>query len=107
MNFIIIGCGRVGAGLVHPLIQQGHTVVLVDQDPAVCVSLGAGGPQRLIVDRTVNGVTIIGEVRVVAISRRGCTFLPTLGRTFSVGDLVHLTVLTTAANRVEALFADI
>lgn len=215
MNFIIIGCGRVGAGLIRPLTQRGHTVVLVDHDPAVRASLGAGDPQRMIVGsalnrdtllqagiaradglaavtgndevnvvtaslarrvfrvprvvarlydphkaevyrrlglqtinpatwgiariaellsysrlqptaslgtgevdlietevplllvgRTVNEVTIPGEVQVVAISRHGRTFLPTLGTTFSAGDLVHLTVLTTAAKRVEALFAD-
>jgi trk system potassium uptake protein TrkA len=215
MNFIIIGCGRVGTGLVRPLTQRGHTVVLVDSDPAVRVGLGAGDHQHtiigsaldhetllqagithadglaavtgsdevnivvaslarrvfrvprvvarlydphkaevyrrlglqtinpatwgiariaellsyarlqptaslgsgevdlietevpsLLVGRTVNDVTIPGEVQVAAISRRGRTFLPTLGTTFSPGDLVHLIVLTTAAKRAEALFAD-
>ena len=215
MNFIIIGCGRVGAGLVRPLHQRGHTVVLVDNDPAARVSLGAGDHQHLIigsaldrdtlfqagitradglaavtgsdevnivtaslarrvfrvprvvarlydphkaevyrrlglqtinpatwgiariaellsyarlqptaslgsgevdlietevpsllVGRTVNDVTIPGEVHVAAISRRGQTFLPTLGTPFSPGDLVHLIVVTTAAKRAEALFAD-
>lgn len=214
MKFIIIGCGRVGAGLVRPLTQRGHTVVLVDSDPAVRSRLGAGDHQPLIigsaldretllqagitradglaavtgsdevnivtaslarrvfrvprvvarlydphkaevyrrlglqtinpatwgiariaellsyaqlhptaslgsgevdlietevpsllVGRTVNDVTIPGEVHVAAISRQGRTLLPTLGTTFSPGDLVHLIVLTTAAKRAEALFA--
>jgi len=215
MKFIIIGCGRVGAGLVRPLTQRGHTVVLVDSDPAVRSSLGAGDHQSLIigsaldretllqagitradglaavtgsdevnivtaslarrvfrvprvvarlydphkaevyrrlglqtinpatwgiariaellsyaqlhptaslgsgevdlietevpsllVGRTVNDVTIPGEVHVAAISRQGRTLLPTLGTTFDPGDLVHLIVLTTAAKRAEALFAE-
>lgn len=214
MKFIIIGCGRVGAGLARTLNQRGHEIVIVDKDPAANVGLGGGlsghlivgsaldrevllqtgitradglaavtgsddvnivtarlarqvfhvprvvarvydprkaevyqrlglqtlnpatwGVSRiaellsyarlqptaslgagdvdmietdvppLLVGRTVNDVTIPGEVHVTAISRGGRTFLPTLGTTFTEGDLLHLVVLTTAAKRVEALFA--
>jgi trk system potassium uptake protein TrkA len=34
MNFIIIGCGRVGAELAYHLFQGGHQVVVVDTDKA-------------------------------------------------------------------------
>jgi trk system potassium uptake protein TrkA len=33
MRLIIIGCGRMGAGLAHALGQRGHAVTLVDRDP--------------------------------------------------------------------------
>lgn len=34
MNFIIVGCGRVGAELAFHLFQGGHQVVIVDSDKA-------------------------------------------------------------------------
>src|SRR5512138_3897707 len=33
MRLIIIGCGRMGAGLAHTLSQHGHSVTVVDRDP--------------------------------------------------------------------------
>ena len=32
MNFIIVGCGRVGAELSHHLFKRGHQVVAVDSN---------------------------------------------------------------------------
>lgn len=32
MNFVVIGCGRVGAELAHHLYKNGHHVVVVDTD---------------------------------------------------------------------------
>ena len=34
MNYIVIGCGRVGAELAYRLFQRGHQVTVVDQFPA-------------------------------------------------------------------------
>jgi len=70
MQCIIIGCGRVGAGLAQSLSQRGHAVT----------------------------------VQVAAISRGGSTFLPTLGTVFQAGDVLHLVVLATSAERLKALF---
>jgi len=212
MKLIIIGCGRVGTGLARTLSQGGHTVTVVDKDPAavtsvgpafkgqtmigsgfdrdvllqagieradglaavtgsdeanaviarlarqvfrvprviarlydphkaevyrrlglqtinpvtwgihriaelLCyarleplVSLGSGDVDLveteippLLVGRTVNEVTIPGEVQVLAITRSGKTFLPTLGTTFQEGDLLHIAVLATSAHRLDAL----
>ena len=33
MDFIVIGCGRIGAELAYRLFQKGHKVTVVDQDP--------------------------------------------------------------------------
>lgn len=33
MQFIVIGCGRVGAGLAHNLSQRGYIVSIVDSNP--------------------------------------------------------------------------
>jgi trk system potassium uptake protein len=40
MRMIIIGCGRMGAGLAQALTQRGHTVTVVDNDPAAFERLG-------------------------------------------------------------------
>ena len=57
----------------------------------------------LLVGRTVNDLTIIGEVMVVAISRKDRAFIPTLGTVFEVGDQLHLAVAATAMNRLDAM----
>ncbi len=40
MRTIIIGCGRMGAGLAQSLSRQGHAVTVVDKDPASLERLG-------------------------------------------------------------------
>jgi len=73
-------------------------------------SLGSGAVDlvevvvpQLLVGRSVDEMTIPGEVHIVAISRAGTTFLPTLGTRFQDGDLVHLSVLATSIERLRAL----
>jgi trk system potassium uptake protein len=34
MRFVIVGCGRVGANLASQLFLTGHTVAIIDKDPA-------------------------------------------------------------------------
>jgi trk system potassium uptake protein TrkA len=212
MRIIIIGCGRMGAGLAQTLCQRGHKITVVDRDPAAfaqlgssfkgqtalgvgfdrevllqagiaradglaavtasdetnlvaarlarlmfrvpravarlydprkaeiyqrlgvqtisttawgihrvaellgysefdsLTSLGSGAVDvvevmvpQLLVGRAVSDMTIPGEVHVVAISRAGSTFLPTLGTRFQGGDLVHLSVVATSIERLRAL----
>ena len=212
MQIIVIGCGRVGAGLAQNLSQRGHAITVVDKEPAAFARLGASftgrtmaglcfdrevllhagigradglaavtgsdetnlvtarlarqafhvprvvarlyeprkaavyqqlgvqtitpitwGIQRmaeilcysqlhtilslgsgevdlvevelphLLSGRTVNEVTLTGEIQVVAISRGGNTFLPTLGTVFKEGDVLHLVVLTASAERLTTL----
>ena len=40
MRILIIGCGRVGAGLAKALIDRGHSVTIVDKDPLAFEKLG-------------------------------------------------------------------
>lgn len=53
--------------------------------------------------RTVQTVTIPGEVHVVAITRGGQTFLPTSSASLQRGDLLYLAVQAASADRVKAL----
>lgn len=57
----------------------------------------------LLVGRTVNELTLPGEIQVAAVSRAGRTFLPTRGTVFQAGDLVHLVILTASADRLKTL----
>ncbi len=40
MRFIVVGCGREGAGLARHLSQRGHRVTVVDREPASFQRLG-------------------------------------------------------------------
>lgn len=40
MHIVIMGCGRVGAALAQTLEGQGHTVAIIDRDPAAFRRLG-------------------------------------------------------------------
>jgi trk system potassium uptake protein TrkA len=212
MKFLIIGCGRMGAGLAQTLNLRGHTVTVVDRDPATFARLGPAfkgqtvvgvgfdrdvlleaGIERadglaavtasdeanvvtarlasqvfrvprvvarlydpgkaeiyhrlglqtiapvtwgvhrvadllcysplntvaslgsgdvdvveveappLLAGRTVRELTIPGEIIVVGITRRGKTFLPTLGTIFEDRDLLHLAVLDTSGDRLKEM----
>ena len=57
----------------------------------------------LLIGRTVNELTILGETQVVAISRGNKSFLPTLGTVLQKDDVVYISVLASSAKRLEAL----
>lgn len=48
MRIIVIGCGRVGAGLAKQLALDGHEVTVVDRDPAAFDRLPGGFPGSTI-----------------------------------------------------------
>lgn len=211
MKLIIVGCGRMGAGLAQTLSLRGHTITVVDRDETAFATLGAAfrgrtvvgvgfdrevllaaGVQRadglasvmnsdeanivtarvarelfhvprvvarvvdpqkaeiyqrlgvqtisttvwginrianllsyteldvvydlssavelvqielpaILAGRTVQHLTIPGEVQVVAIKRSGQTFLPTGSASLQHGDLLYLAVQAASADRLKAL----
>lgn len=60
----------------------------------------------LLTGRTVNELTLAGEIHVAALTRDGKTFLPTLGTVFQGGDVVHLIVLASSTDRLKKLLGD-
>jgi trk system potassium uptake protein TrkA len=58
---------------------------------------------HLLVGRKVNDLTVVGEIHVVAITRQGKTFLPTLGTEFQERDQVHLALLASSAQRLKVI----
>lgn len=55
---------------------------------------------HLLSGRTVNDLTIPGDVSVIAINRQNHTTLPTFGTVFQTGDRVFLAVMHTAVERL-------
>lgn len=50
----------------------------------------------LLTGRTVNELTVLSEMQVVAIKREDSTFIPTLGTTLKNHDILYIAVLNTA-----------
>lgn len=48
MHFVIMGCGRVGSTLARRTAAMGHSVAVIDQDPAAFLRLGPDFPGRCI-----------------------------------------------------------
>lgn len=65
------------------------------------VDIVAADASPLIVGHTVKELTIPGEVTVIAISRGGRSFLPTLATRFQENDKIHLAIQATSAGRVK------
>ncbi len=103
---------RLGIQTMTPLIWgiQRLAELLCYVQLNTTLSLGSGEVDivevelpYLLVGRTVNELTLVGEIQVAAISREGHTFLPTLGTVLREGDLLHLVVLATSATRLTTL----
>ena len=84
--------------------------LLLRSELDVIVSLGSGQVDlvevevpHLLVGRAVNELTLWGEIHVVAITRGGKAFLPTLGTTFQEGDLIHLATMSSSMDRLGKL----
>jgi trk system potassium uptake protein TrkA len=74
------------------------------------ISLGSGEVDiveteipPLLVGRTVPELRVPGEIRVVAITREGRTFLPTDGTLFCKGDRLHIALLGASSDRLRTL----
>ncbi len=48
MRIIVVGCGRVGAGVARELAARGHRVTVVDRDRTALDRLGEGFPGRKV-----------------------------------------------------------
>lgn len=57
----------------------------------------------LLVGRTVKELNIIGEINVVSISRTNKTFLPTAGTVLEAEDILYLTVISSATDKLKKM----
>jgi len=57
----------------------------------------------LLVGKSVNDLTAVGEIHITAISRNNKTFLPTLGTAFQKHDIIYISVLTSSVKRLKTI----
>jgi len=61
------------------------------------------GVPALLVGHTVNEITVVGEIQVVAISRNNKTFIPTYGTIFEVEDILYISVINSAIDKLKSM----
>lgn len=57
----------------------------------------------LLVGRTVDELTVIGEIQVVAIGRENRTFIPTRGTALKSNDIIYIAYMATSVGRLKKL----
>jgi len=101
LGLITISSTTWGAERIHELLTHGDLdPVLTFGSGEVCL-LSAEAPPHLV-GRTVQDLTVPGEITVVALTREGNAFLPAFGTPLRAGDLIHLAVLAGAMERLES-----
>ena len=60
MKILIIGCGRMGAGLAVFLSQSGHQVTVIDNDPTAFERLGPGFPGQTLLGDALGREVLTG-----------------------------------------------
>jgi trk system potassium uptake protein TrkA len=53
----------------------------------------------LLEGQTVRELTVLGEIKIVAISRSNDTFIPTQGTIFEHGDIIYAAVASSASDK--------
>ncbi|MBJ6799892.1 potassium channel family protein [Geomonas propionica] len=97
--------------LSHVTWGVGRIIELLCYSPVEQVeSLGGGEVELvqvelppLLAGRSVQELTLVGEIMVVAVTRQGRTLIPTPGTLFQLGDQVHLALLTSSSQRLKHL----
>ncbi len=86
--------------------------LLAHRDLNVIMTLGNGEVELVEleapphwVSRTVSNVNVTGEISVTAITRKGKTFIPTLGTVFQEEDRLTISLLALSRSRLESLLA--
>lgn len=104
---------RLGLVTVSPVMWGARRIreLLSHTDMAPVMTFGNGEVVVLNLEippgmagRTVNHLTVPGEIQAIALVRDDQAILPTLGTSLRAGDTLHLAVLSSAIGRLEDLF---
>lgn len=80
--------------------QQLDTVYTIGDGPVGIVRVEV---PALLVGKTVNDVTIVGETQVVSISRANASFIPTLGTIIQADDVLYIALHGQSREKFKAL----
>jgi trk system potassium uptake protein TrkA len=102
LGLVTISSTTWGAERIHELFTHGELdPVHTFGNGEVCL-LSVDAPVQLV-GRTVQNLAVPGEIIVAALTRAGRALIPSLGTQFRGGDVLHLVVLASAMERLEAL----
>jgi trk/ktr system potassium uptake protein len=100
LGLVTISSTTWGAERIHELLTHGNLdPVLTFGSGEVCL-LSVEVPEHLV-GRTVSQLVVPGEISVAAITRTDQAFIPALGTVLNARDVMHLTVLAAAMERLE------
>jgi trk system potassium uptake protein TrkA len=102
LGLVTISSTTWGAERIHELLTHSDLDAVMSFGSGEVSLVAIEAPPRLV-GRVAKDITVAGEISVVAVVREGKALLPTLGTEFRARDVVHLAVLASAMERVEAL----
>jgi trk system potassium uptake protein TrkA len=101
LGLVTISSTTWGAERIHELLTHGALDPLLTFGSGEVSLLSVEVPPHLV-GRTVQQLSVPGEISVVALTRDGQALLPATGTPFRAGDLIHLAVLGGAMERLES-----
>jgi len=102
LGLVTISSTTWGAERIRELLAHGELDAVVTFGSGEVALVAIEAPPALV-GRRVQDVSVPTEINVVAITRDGQAAIPTQGTEFRAGDLIHLAVLASAMERLEAL----
>jgi trk system potassium uptake protein TrkA len=101
LGLVTISSTTWGAERIHELLTHRDLDPLLTFGSGEVCLISTVVPAHLV-GRTVQNLTVVGEIGVTALVRDGQALLPLLGTQLRDGDVLYLTVLADAMERVEA-----
>jgi trk system potassium uptake protein TrkA len=95
---VTLGIERLSSMLVYPNLNVERAI------GAGQVNLVDVEVDQILASKRNKDIEIPGELELVAVTRNGKTSLPTDAMVFQIGDILHLSVTSTARNKVYQLF---
>jgi len=95
-----ISSTSMGAERIYEMVTHTDLDVVFDFGQGELCLVAAEVPYNLE-GRTVRDLTVPGEFSIVAITREEKAFLPSAGTVFRAGDLLHVSVLSSALPRLQ------
>jgi trk system potassium uptake protein TrkA len=102
LGLVTISSTTWGAERIYELITHAGLDAVQSFGHGEVTLVETEAPARLV-GRTVNQVTVPGEISVVAITREGKAEIPALGAEFREGDQIHFAVDARAMSRFEMM----
>jgi trk/ktr system potassium uptake protein len=102
LGMLTISSTTWGAERIRELITSAEIDPIVSFGSGEVSLVNIEVPLQLV-GRLVKDLTVASEITIVAITRQGAAFIPTLGSQFKEGDIIHVATLASAMERLKNL----